>query len=215
LRRDGCGRRFVIGGFESVEGHARLIGTRGIRLRRGPGGRLRSSFRATSTACPIAMASVRPRGSMNAKPSENEKPKPIARAHERSWPVACRGGTRHCDASLRSRPGVQWHERKTTPTWRAYSAKKSSRADDPAPKTPTQRYAYASKLLGDRDGGDFAPACSSQDLDCVGRRRCSPLGPAGGTLAHPAWFVIKVKTSRKPVKSLAGGYGAAWPQQRR
>jgi hypothetical protein len=143
------------------------------------------------------------------------KPKPIARARERSWPVACRGATRHCDARLRSRPGVQWHERKTIPTWRARSAKKSSRADDPAPKTPTQRYAYASKLLGDRDGGDFAPACSSQDLDCVGRRRCSPLGPAGGTLAHPACFVIKVKTSRKPVKSLAGRYGAAWPQQRR
>jgi uncharacterized protein with von Willebrand factor type A (vWA) domain len=40
---------------------------------------------------------------MNAKPSENEKPKPIARARERSWPVACRDATRHCDARLRSR----------------------------------------------------------------------------------------------------------------
>src|SRR6185312_2427536 len=112
-------------------------------------------------------------------------------------------------SSAQSRPAYNGTSARQPPTWRAHSAKKSSRADDPAPKTPTQRYAYASKLLGDRDGGDFAPACSSQDLDCVGRRRCSPLGPAGGTLAHPAWFVIKVKTSRKPVRSLAGGYCAA------
>jgi hypothetical protein len=110
------------------------------------------------------VSGVPPRSSMSAKPNENENPKPIARAHER-----------HHGARARRSDG----------TVRAACTKKSSRADNPAPKMLTQRYAYASKYLGDRDDGGFAPACSSQDLDRVGRRRCSPIGLAGGTLSHP------------------------------
>jgi len=63
------------------------------------------------------------------------------------------------------------------PTGCAGPIKKSSRADDPAPKKNAKL--TPRNILGDRDGGGFAPACSSQDLDRVGRRRCSPLDLAG------------------------------------
>ena len=66
----------------------------------------------------------------------------------------------------------------------AVALKKIEQGGRPCSQDAFQRYAYASKFLGDRDGGGFAPACSSQDLDRVGRRRCPPLSLAGWTLSH-------------------------------
>src|SRR5215475_7669006 len=139
---------------------------------------------------------------MSAKPSENEKPKPIARGRERSWIVACGGAIRNCGARRRRRLGATAVAQENPDL---ALRKKIEQGGRPCSQDAYSTLRYASKLLGDRDGGGFAPACSSQDLDRVDRWRCSPLGPAGGTLAHLAWFVIKVKTSRKAVKSLAPG----------
>jgi hypothetical protein len=79
----------------------------------------------------------------------------------------------------------------------AKAIKKSSRADNPAPKTqphPTLRLRLEF-CVADRDGCGFTPACSSHDLDRAagGAKIGSRLDLAPWTLSHLAWLVIKVK----------------------
>src|SRR5262249_24396904 len=115
----------------------------------------------------------------------------VAAAQElpRTAPRAChraalpaQSGTRTKSRSPSRAPVSGVRARKSRPC--AVALKKIEQGGRPCSQDAFQRYAYASKFLGDRDGGGFAPACSSQDLDRVGRRRCPPLSLAGWTLSH-------------------------------
>src|SRR5262249_18456977 len=101
------------------------------------------------------------------------------------------------DRARRSRRAAR---HSATLTARRARTKKSSRADNPAPKTqPHSTLRLRLEFyITDRDGCGFTPACSSHDLDReannagIGLR----LDPALRTLSDLAWLVTKLKCGR-------------------